>query len=540
MQKQQKRSRTLQTKIYATLSAIFILVLVVSVWFSMYAERKLITEVISQQTHGAAESYFDSINVLMLSGTMSNRTTLQQKMLSKPGIIEARIIRGELINKVFGKGLEDAQPRDELDNRALNGEDIMLEHEQDGERVITVVAPLKATRDFRGTDCLSCHQVDDGAVLGAVRVSYSLADLDNQIATNQINSSLTLALLFVVGLLINAAIFRRFVISRIKRLGKGIQRIESDSDLTTRIQAFTNDEIGQASRALNDMLEKFQGSMKRVVTNARELKSAADHIAQNASTTASAILEQQSGTEMMAAAVNEMEATSSEVKSNAGMTAEASEEANQAAQKGEKGTQVVIEAINKLSGEISSAAEVIRLLDEKSKAVGSVLGVIKGIAEQTNLLALNAAIEAARAGESGRGFAVVADEVRALANKTQESAQEIEEMIGQLQAETVDAVRVMNSANESALVSVEQVEMAMQSLRQITGHVSKINELNFVMVNIADDQAVASQEISSTVLNISELAGKSSKDAAETAQLSETLRNLALELDSMVDQFKID
>jgi len=242
----------------------------------------------------------------------------------------------------------------------------------------------------------------------------------------------------------------------------------------------------------------------------------------------------------MATAINEMEATSKEAKLNAEKTAEASDLASASSEQGTEVTNEAIEVIDKLSQEISSAAGVIEQLNTNTQQVGSVLDVIKGIAEQTNLLALNAAIEAARAGESGRGFAVVADEVRALATKTHQSAEEIESMIQQLQKGASNAVGVMHNANESAQQSVEQIELAMQALTEINTHVSEINSLNDLMVNISDDQSNTAAEINKTVLDISELAENSFSHAAETSQLSVSLKGLAQELDTLVSSFKIE
>nr|WP_269767766.1 methyl-accepting chemotaxis protein [Oleiphilus messinensis] len=163
----------------------------------------------------------------------------------------------------------------------------------------------------------------------------------------------------------------------------------------------------------------------------------------------------------------------------------------------------------------------------------------QAVAEQTNLLALNAAIEAARAGESGRGFAVVADEVRTLATKTHESAEEIETMIHQLQEGASNAVVVMKTANGSAAEGVQQVQTAMTALNEIDQEISNINDLSALMRSISEDQSKAAEEINATVLNISHLADNSSHQASETSKVSQTLRQLANQLDELVSAFKI-
>lgn len=530
---------SIQFNIYTTLGLIFFIVLLLSVTLTSVREKERITEIMTEQLTQNAEAYFDGVNVLMISGTMASRTTLQQKLLSKPGMKEARILRSPKVTQMFGEGLPGEQPEDALDRAALKGQSTIQEEERAGERIITVVSPILASASYRGTNCLACHQAEEGEVLGAVRLSYSMAHLDEEISTDIWNSALLLALLFALGLIVNIVLFRRFVISRIANLKNTLENVAKNADLTERVKIYKMDEIGIASSALNSMLDHFQQSMKEVIRHAHQLSDSTRAIQSNTVTTAKAVREQKSGTETMAAAINEMEATSREVKNSASQAAELTDRAKTLSDGGLSVAQKAISLIQQLSKQLSSAENVVTELNRNSQQVGSVLGVIKGIAEQTNLLALNAAIEAARAGESGRGFAVVADEVRSLANKTHESAEEIEQMIQKLQLGVQNTVSVMNTANSASREGVESVLGAVDSLKGINAQISEINGLNTTMVSIADDQSLAAEEISHTVLNINQLADRSSLNANDTAELAGSLRQLAQELDELVGKFRI-
>src|SRR5690554_5289159 len=175
-----ERQMSVQTKINIALLSVFFVVMSASLIFSANNEKALILEVVEQQTKDAADSYFDSINTMMLTGTMAQRDVLRNKILARPGVIDARIIRGELVTSVFGPGYAHQAPADALDQRALTGESIIEVSEGKNGRVLTVVNPIVGHKDYRGTNCLTCHQVPEDSVMGAVRISYDLSALDNE------------------------------------------------------------------------------------------------------------------------------------------------------------------------------------------------------------------------------------------------------------------------------------------------------------------------------------------------------------------------
>ena len=531
---------SINAKINIAVAGVFVAVLVIALYHTAKNERELVLTVVEQQTRDAADSYFDSINTMMLTGTMDQRDITRQKMLSHPNVIDARIIRGKQVNDVYGPGREHEKISDELDRRAMAGEQVLeLSKGEDGQ-VLTVVNPIRASKDYRGTNCLLCHQVPENSVIGAVRVSYSLGELNATINSNLIESAIIHIILFAAGLMLIVYLLRRVVTSRINRMRVLFEEIERDSNLAHEMECTDQrDEIGQMASAFQGMLSKFRESMRSVSSSTQQLSEMAHRVATVSEEALSGVLRQQTETDMVATAMNEMNCTVQEVAQNASRTAEASNEAKGEATNGALVSTEALGGIAMLMMEIEEAAGVIQKLDADSENIGMVLDVIKGIAEQTNLLALNAAIEAARAGEAGRGFAVVADEVRTLASRSQQSAEEIESMIAKLQAGAREAVQAMEGSKSKAQQSEEQVEAAAESLGMIAGEVATINDMNTQIATAAEEQTAVAEEINRNITNITQVADESADGARQSAQISEELVQLASDLEALVARFRI-
>jgi methyl-accepting chemotaxis protein len=232
-----------------------------------------------------------------------------------------------------------------------------------------------------------------------------------------------------------------------------------------------------------------------------------------------------------------MASTVQDVAQNANHAANATEQAEQAVDSGKAVVERTITDINALAEEVEKVSQAINKLAEDSNQIGTVVDVIKGIAEQTNLLALNAAIEAARAGEQGRGFAVVADEVRTLASRTQESTDEIQNMIEHLQIAANDAVQVMGQGKQISERNLEQAAQTEQSLEVVFNAVGKIHDMSVQIAAAAEEQGVVSEEVSRNVNTINEVAKETTAASQETALASSKLAEQAQQLHAVVRQF---
>ena len=310
-------------------------------------------------------------------------------------------------------------------------------------------------------------------------------------------------------------------------------------DFTAQLKLDSKDEIKIIADDLIIMVQKIKLLVSQVVQNTDMVASSADESSVTANKTLQGINIQNNEIDQVATAMNEMSATVHEVAQNAASTSEATQKADEQTNNGRKVVNNAIQSINRVSTEMQKVSDVIDVLETDSGNIGTVLEVIKSIAEQTNLLALNAAIEAARAGEQGRGFAVVADEVRTLASRTQASTAEIHEIIEKIQQGANNAVEVMQTSSKQTQVAVDQAAEAGKALEAITSAVDNIAQMNFQIASAAEEQSQVAEEINRNIVNVSNITADTVEGANQTASNSDSLKEVAAKLQSIVSEFKV-
>ena len=358
-------------------------------------------------------------------------------------------------------------------------------------------------------------------------------------AAAQAKTLLTVAtvLALALGLLAAWAITRQIIIP-LRQTLHAAERVAS-GDLTQSLQVQRRDELGQLQASMHRMTQGLRELIGGIGDGVTQIASAAEELSAVTEQTSAGVNNQKVETDQVATAMNQMTATVHDVARNAEQASEAALMADQQAREGDRVVGEAVAQIERLASEVVNSSEAMNLLKTESDKIGSVLDVIKSVAQQTNRLALNAAIEAARAGEAGRGFAVVADEVRSLAQRTQQSTEEIEELIAGLQSGTQRVASVMDNSRQLTDSSVELTRRAGSSLETITRTVSSIQAMNQQIATAAEEQTAVAEEINRSVMNVRDISDQTSAASEETASSSVELARLGTHLQGLVGRFRL-
>ncbi len=510
----------LRPKLQILIQVPLIIVLVaVQQGFSSAFERQVLKGAEDRATV-LADSVINSLNGLMLlkggdgSEIISDqkaRALFIRKLGAAESVKEMRVMRAKQLDDEFPPGLPQEQPVDELDRRVLASgktEHSMLSG-ADGAASLRTVMPFIAKKDLHGTNCLKCHGVEEGAVVGAASV---VIDVTADMASIKKANAWFWVGQLVLQVLCAAGVFY-LACSITRPLGRAAAAANAvaKGDLTIEIEVGRADETGQLAAAIGGMTAKLRGILGRIqeacaaVDNgSREIATGNADLARRTEQTASSL--QETATSML-----QMTST---VKASADTARTASQLATNASQVATQGSQVVAQFVATM-GDIKAS----------SRKIADIIGTIDGIAFQTNILALNAAVEAARAGEQGRGFAVVASEVRSLALRSAEAAHEIKSLIG-ASVERVDAGNLL-------------VHQAGQTMSEVVSQVHKVSELIGQITASADDQTAGIGQVSTAVTHIDEMTQQNAALVEESAAAAEGLQQQAVRLAAMVNVFKL-
>lgn len=394
--------------------------------------------------------------------------------------------------------------------------------------------------DYNGNPVLSAYTPIRNFGLNWVLIA-EIDEAEAFAAITQLTWFVTLLLLVIfVAVLTTIFFITRSIVTPLGGEPKYMQRVSetiANGDLT-----FIDDNAQHATgvlKAMHSMNQNLANVIKELANTSQSLYQTAGESSATSEQAKMSLAEQHENIASVSTAMTEMAVTIEEVANNARDAAEQTNLVSIASDDAVARIEQVISVMHKLSAQLTSASDVIVHVENKSQIIGSVLEVIQTITEQTNLLALNAAIEAARAGEQGRGFAVVADEVRELAKKTQESTRDIEKMISELQQYSLQAVDVIKQSDKIAAETIISVQSGAQSLHKVKEDIGLVAKNNELIATAATQQSIAAEEVNQSIHAINSAALENAAGAEQMATASARLHQLAVNLSSTVNKFKV-
>jgi methyl-accepting chemotaxis protein len=438
-----------------------------------------------------------------------------------------RIIRSDAVDRKYGKGSPDTYPSDDAERSvvARGVEKITVEN---GE--IRAVYPYIAKSNLMGTNCLSCHQVKEGDVLGAVSMKLPVSAALSRVHWLQL-LYLSLGIMGIFGAAIIIFLVFRITHKPLLEVTEKIGHIGA-GDLRVEVDYKNKDEIGELVQNMNKMVGTISGMIDSTLVSANNVVFSVDVLRTRAEKTAEGARSQSGQVTQIATAAEEMSQTITDIARNASMVSDTSSEAMTIAEEGKNVADGAVDTVNRVFTSTVELATMIEKLNNSVGEIGDIVTVIKDIADQTNLLALNAAIEAARAGEQGRGFAVVADEVRKLAERTIKATAEISEKINTVQHESSQTTKSMGEASSEVSKATDYIKQVGNSLNQIVGAVQRVRDQITQIAAAVDEQSAASEEVARNIEKTSaitkemdQMSGDVMHEVHGMINIAEALRN---------------
>ncbi|WP_461529497.1 methyl-accepting chemotaxis protein [Pseudomonas sp. 210_17 TE3656] len=400
----------------------------------------------------------------------------------------------------------------------------------------------RAIEGRNATQASQALEVLEADLKSLLEASGRLSDSQSTKRDNEVQSSIQ-RLIFAAGLALMFGVLAAWLITRliVLPLKEALQSAErvANGNLSQDIQVSRRDELGELQASMQRMTLNLRDLIGGLRDGVVQLASAAEELSAVTEQTSAGVSSQKVETDQVATAMNEMTSTVQDVARNAEQASNAAVNAGLEARESDTVVNQAIEQITHLDVEVGHSTQAMAGLKRESDKIGTVLDVIKSVAQQTNLLALNAAIEAARAGEAGRGFAVVADEVRSLAQRTQTSTEEIEELIGGLHRGTQQVGDILERSRALTTNSVELTRRAGASLMNISRSVATIESMNLQIATASEQQSVVAEEINRSVLNVRDVSEQTAAASEETAASSVKLARLGADLQMLVGKFKL-
>ena len=478
---------------------------------------------------------------MMITGTVGQREVFLDQIKQLSIIKDLEVARSDAVVKIFGPDTKSTRQLTALENQVMSsGTPYMAVESANGSAFLTVINPTKASKNYLGKDCIACHQVPEGTVLGVVSMKVSLDSVEAEVSAFRLKIIGAAIVALGALLIIIYLITHYFVTTPLENLRKGLSDIaRGEGDLTRRLTVKGQDEVGRAALVFNEMMDNFNQLVRQVRESASQVTVRVAALSDSADRVTQSSHQQNEKSNQAATAVEQLVSSISSIARSAEHVQLQSQESLARANEGSRNLSVLLGEMNVVERAVKEMADSVNNFVRNTEAITTMTREVKDIAEQTNLLALTAAIEAARAGEQGRGFAVVADEVRKLAEKSSRSASEIDTITASLSAQSVAVRRSI----EAGLAHLESSQAAVNSVSSIlaatNGSVTEVGHGLDAIAEATEQQRRFSGDVESSIESIAGMARENSGTVEQTAGAAHDLKQLAEGLSALVGRFKV-
>ncbi|MBK8387244.1 MAG: PilZ domain-containing protein [Candidatus Accumulibacter sp.] len=510
----------------------------VMILWSAHVSEEAAIEQAQDFARSAHDMVLAGLTGMMVTGTIPQREVFIDQIKQLPSIREVRVLRGEAVTRQFGPGIGQESEQDALEGEVLatGKEYSAVESTANGEEALRVIRPALAHENYLGKNCMTCHAVPLGTVLGAVSMKVSLKSTKDAVARQRMQT-IVAAVLLTLPMLLVIFVFIRKVVTRPLAHGVDVAHAVAAGKLDNDIEVVSSDEVGDLLKTLKVMQEGLNVVLQEVENCGLSMGQSSYQISSISNEISKVSQQQQSRSGEVDGAMSQLDEISRQALAQAVAAVERSNHVEDMARAGIANVGSNIEAMNATSARVEQVSNEIRDLQRSAREIDEIANTIKEIAGQTNLLALNAAIEAARAGEQGRGFAVVADEVRKLAERSARSAERVGIIIGHLSGQVGQVVSTIDALVASVGSTREESRRMAETMERISNNVAETVRANQNISTASTQQLDQFRLLQQTLDTLFQTLRESSSKVEVTAAISDDLRSVAARLNAIMARF---